>query len=243
MADSTPRCLNCGASLSGVHCSTCGQKANTGRLTVRHALRAATGEIFELESPLLRTAWNLTWRPGWVCAEYIAGRRTSFTNPVKYAFIMGAVLVVMMELFDVHLGDIMSQPFEEQSEVQSSMRTLLDWLQRYTQVTLLMTMPFLAALLRLFFIWIDRNIAEHLVLCLYVYGHNSLIQALLVPFGGSTSPAAALVISSLAFIYLSWAAVRTTGLRWYVAVPVSFAAHLVLQATLGIVFAVAMLLL
>ncbi len=240
MVESTPRCRNCGAALTGIHCSVCGQKAKTGRLTVRHALRAVTGEVLELESPLLRTAWNLTWRPGWVCAEYIAGRRTSLTNPFKYALIMGALVVIMLEIFNVQLGDIVTEPFGASSEGRGEMQAMVDWMQRYTQLVLLLVTPMLAVLLRLFFIWIDRNIAEHLVLCFYVYGHNYLIQALLVPFGGSSSVPATLAMTGLAFVYLSWAAVRATGLKWYIAVPVSFAAHLVFQVILSIGFFVVM---
>ena len=86
----------------------------------------------------------------------------------------------------------------------------------------------LAVLLRLFFIWIDRNIAEHLVLCLYVYGHNYLIQAILVPLrrllvsgGDAGDDGAGLCVPLLG------PPVRATGLKWYIAVPISFAAHLV----------------
>jgi hypothetical protein len=76
-----PRCLNCGAFLSGAHCHQCGQSAHV------HRHVGAFGHDF-LHSVLHfdGKVWNtlplLTWRPGELTRRYIEGERAQFISPL-----------------------------------------------------------------------------------------------------------------------------------------------------------------
>ncbi len=49
---------------------------------MRHAVRLWADDVFHLESKTLRTV-GLLFRPGYLTAEYLAGRRAPFTSPLK----------------------------------------------------------------------------------------------------------------------------------------------------------------
>jgi Protein of unknown function (DUF3667) len=76
-------CLNCGTKLLGPYCSECGQPA----VDLRRPLRELTGNFFEdvlnLDTRLLRAIGPLLLRPGFLTREYLAGRRTRYSPPLR----------------------------------------------------------------------------------------------------------------------------------------------------------------
>ena len=78
-------CGNCRAPLTDAFCASCGQAATRSRqLDVRQLFGDFVEKVLNLESSLLRTVVGLTLRPGFVCREYVSGKRTLYTNPVTY---------------------------------------------------------------------------------------------------------------------------------------------------------------
>jgi hypothetical protein len=73
------------------HCGACGQRAYTGRLTLRGILARSVSEVANLDRGLLHTVISLTRSPGETARHYIHGRTACYTNPVKYLIIMVAV--------------------------------------------------------------------------------------------------------------------------------------------------------
>lgn len=95
----TGRCLECGSALRGQdYCSKCGQRSTVGPLRFWAILKDAIGTLLDLEQPLLRTTVELLWRPGYVASSWIEGKRRSYTNPVKFAVIMGAIIAIAFPL-------------------------------------------------------------------------------------------------------------------------------------------------
>ncbi len=94
------RCLNCGASLVGSHCHTCGQRADVHRSfgAIGHDLVHA---IFHFEGKIWNTLPLLAWRPGDLTRRYIHGERASFVSPLALflfaVFLTYAVLAIVGE--------------------------------------------------------------------------------------------------------------------------------------------------
>jgi hypothetical protein len=84
----TGDCLNCGASLQGRYCASCGQKAATGRLSLRNLLAEAIDEFLNLDGKIVRTLKVLVLRPGQLTAEFLSGRRVSYVSPLRTYLIM-----------------------------------------------------------------------------------------------------------------------------------------------------------
>lgn len=226
-------CLNCDQPLRGRYCADCGQDNGRPRLTIGSVLSDACDVIFNLETPLLYTAINLTWRPGWVAGEYVRGRRRTFTNPMKYCLLMAALDVLLLKWlgFDVQaIMGVTSASYPEDSEIARAMEAgarvttfFIEWMAAFTFITL----PILAGMMRLLFWKAGRNIVEQYVLCLYVYGHSMLLQASMVPLGAYEEPLSAQLMNLIPVVYLALATVQFLPGRWWVSVLKSLVAHLV----------------
>ena len=75
-------CLNCGATLHGPFCSTCGQRAVPANPTVAELAGDAWQELSGYDGRLAATARGLL-RPGFLTREYAAGRRARHLSPVR----------------------------------------------------------------------------------------------------------------------------------------------------------------
>lgn len=74
-------CLNCGTSLIGSHCHSCGQAAHVHR-TLGAFFHDLLHGVFHFEGKIWRTIPMLAFRPGKLTREYIAGRRASYVSPL-----------------------------------------------------------------------------------------------------------------------------------------------------------------
>jgi len=100
-------CLNCGHQPLAAHRPVCGQRA-AQRLTTAGVLRESLGKLLELDFGLLRTLRGMALDPGRLAAEYLAGRRLRYFNPLKFAFLMTTLDVAVILLLDVDVGNFMS---------------------------------------------------------------------------------------------------------------------------------------
>jgi len=76
-------CPNCGSSLGGAYCSTCGQKAQSLREPVRRFVVEALDEFIGLDGRFWRTMGLLLFRPGRLTNEYLGGRRVRYLRPLR----------------------------------------------------------------------------------------------------------------------------------------------------------------
>src|SRR5215475_2063485 len=92
----SPLCANCGRPLSGRFCSQCGEEQlDFHNLTVRHFFTHAVQETFELDGKIGRSLRALLFRPGFLAAEYCAGRRRIYVNPFRL-LITAAILYALL---------------------------------------------------------------------------------------------------------------------------------------------------
>ncbi len=92
-------CLNCGATLDGQYCGTCGQRATSRLISVWELLRDAFGDLLELDSRLWRTLIPLTIRPGQLTRDYLEGRRARFMPPFRMYLVL-SIVFFLVAFFD-----------------------------------------------------------------------------------------------------------------------------------------------
>jgi hypothetical protein len=91
MTDS-PRCKNCDVVIVGRFCHQCGQRDYQPKIAIWSLLRDGLEELFEVDGRMLRTVPSLLFRPGQLISAYLAGRRQSFSSPVRiylFALLIG----------------------------------------------------------------------------------------------------------------------------------------------------------
>jgi hypothetical protein len=75
------QCLNCGATIDGAFCSSCGQRAHLHRslLSLGHDILHG---VFHFEGKMWRTIPELFFHPGRLTRRYIDGERAKFISPM-----------------------------------------------------------------------------------------------------------------------------------------------------------------
>lgn len=149
------RCANCDAVVSGNYCGDCGQRVRQLDSTVA-LLKEAAEEVFTVDGRFLRTLRLLVTRPGHVPAEYIRGRRQSYTSPVR--LFLGAsagFFFVFLATRSIAARYYGFDPAGAESYANGM------------SAMLLLVVPLIAAALKLLYIRPARPLVHHLVFVLY----------------------------------------------------------------------------
>ena len=90
-------CADCGALRYGPFCSQCGEQAvDRHSLTLSHFLKHnVLHELSHVDGKIFRTFRYLVFRPGFLSAEYFAGRRRRYINPVRLLLTCLLVLALL----------------------------------------------------------------------------------------------------------------------------------------------------
>ena len=93
-------CLNCNAAVppGDTFCGNCGQENEASPVSFRALVREAWEEFVRIDATLLRTLRFLAFRPGFLSAEYVRGRRTAYLSPFKMYFAVSAVYFLLWGL-------------------------------------------------------------------------------------------------------------------------------------------------
>ncbi len=89
-------CPNCGHSLAGEYCPSCGQHAVDIDVPLRKFLAESLHESFALDSKLFRTFKSLLFKPGFLTQEYLAGRRARYVPPLRLYLVLSFTLFILL---------------------------------------------------------------------------------------------------------------------------------------------------
>ena len=82
------RCDNCGAAVAQRYCSACGQRLEPPVHSLWHFTKVASEDLTHADSRLWRTLAALLFKPGYLTAQFLAGRRASFLPPVRLYLVL-----------------------------------------------------------------------------------------------------------------------------------------------------------
>lgn len=86
-------CASCGATLKGDYCRKCGEKKIVPErdFSVKKFVNQTLWHFVHVDSKLLKSCWLLFSKPGFLTAEWVAGRRVGYMKPLQL-FIVASVL-------------------------------------------------------------------------------------------------------------------------------------------------------
>jgi len=177
-------CPNCGAGLGSRYCPACGQDNSRVRLETRAVLADAFQNLVGWDSALGHTLRGLFTDPGAMAADYVGGRRRRYVNPARFCLLSLALWFFLARLLGLDPMDLSgfkvttSTPGEEAARFGANLKAFF---QRNFDVLLYLSLPLRALLLGRFFRGSGRNVAECLVLTLYVESFAYLLGVLIVP--------------------------------------------------------------
>jgi hypothetical protein len=92
-------CLNCQATLIGRYCQVCGQENLEPKETVWHLVQHFFNDITHFDGKFFSTVKLLLRKPGFLSAEYVAGRRASYLNPIRmYVFTSAFFFIILYSI-------------------------------------------------------------------------------------------------------------------------------------------------
>ena len=190
------QCRNCMSPLEGPYCAVCGQKDIDLERPLRELIGEITRETFDLDGRAWLTAKTLFLRPGLLTKEFLAGKRQSYTPPLRlYLFISVAFFVLMAWVASQGLMLEQGQLSDLDAAVQA--RFMSDELPRLMFVLLPVFAVFLKALFwrRLYF--------DHLIYSVHFHSAAYVVLALMLPaekVSGDSLPALALQVVLLTYL-------------------------------------------
>ncbi|MDX2220583.1 MAG: DUF3667 domain-containing protein [Burkholderiales bacterium] len=205
------KCLNCDSPLTATqaYCSVCGQKTDTQRLTLHDITHALIHVFTHADHSVFSLVRDLTWKPGRVARDYVAGKRRKYFNPFTFALIV--VGVTSLVLAFTKFVDF--TPYAAGNPVGA-------FFQRNINLIVLAQLPMLSLFCTLFFRSEKLHFAEHLVLASYATGFRSVFLTLIVAplwYFAQWNYAMTVGLSMLAFfIYFGIACAQFySGNRWW----------------------------
>lgn len=190
------QCRNCSAPLAGPYCHECGQKeADLARPFVSLAgdlLR----ETFDLDGRAWRTVRALFLNPGLLTTEFLAGKRRTYTPPLRLYLFISVVFFVLMAWF-ASRGYLLDQEQSLDTDAALQSQFLSERLPRLMFILL----PAFALLMKAVFP--SRLYFDHLIFAVHLHSAAYVVFALMLPFEGVAGQnLAALIVQVIALIYL-----------------------------------------
>ena len=98
MEDSQQYCRNCRAPVTGEYCASCGQREGRADKRFLDLAGELLGDVFDMDSRFWRTLACLLLRPGFLSAEFIAGRRARYLPPLRLYLVISFVVFLLMSM-------------------------------------------------------------------------------------------------------------------------------------------------
>lgn len=176
MTETSTACKNCGTTLVGKFCQTCGQKADIHKITLKYLLHEFFHALTHADKGILFLIKQLAFRPGYVAKDYIEGKRKKYFNPLSFLVIVSAIFaMVAMEsgYFEALNGSrgngqgYQGMPDQYARYMNESMRIVI---QHGKMISLILMVPLITFLSWIFFRKPRYNYAENLVLQSLIVG-------------------------------------------------------------------------
>jgi hypothetical protein len=96
--DESHYCLNCSAAVDYHYCAVCGQETKVHVPSASEFIHEFVGHYVAIEGRLWKTLGFLLCRPGFLTAEYIAGRRVRYVEPLRVYLTFSILFFFMLKL-------------------------------------------------------------------------------------------------------------------------------------------------
>jgi len=91
-------CPNCGHRYAGNYCTNCGQSTRELNRPFGEMFKDLMDTLFEFDTRFVRSIKPLLLKPGFLPAEYMAGRRATYYPPFKLFIFISIILFALLEI-------------------------------------------------------------------------------------------------------------------------------------------------
>lgn len=116
-------CPSCGAKRKGDYCRKCGEKRIIPErdFSIRKFLNQTLWHFAHFDSKLLKSTWLLFSKPGFLTAEWIAGRRVRYMKPIQMFLVASVLFYFFLPTTTAHFTGPrdMIEGYKKQDHVQN----------------------------------------------------------------------------------------------------------------------------
>lgn len=98
MHEKASYCHNCGAAVTYHYCAVCGQETTLHVASAGEFIHEFVGHYIALEGRLWKTLAFLLFKPGLLTAEYIAGRRARYVQPLRVYLSLSILFFALLKV-------------------------------------------------------------------------------------------------------------------------------------------------
>ena len=156
------QCQNCQSPIDGAYCPTCGQKDVDLERPLWDLLGEIVRETMDIDGRAYRTIRTLMFKPGVLTREYLAGRRRSYTPPLRLYLVISVSFFVLVSWL-ASRGVLLDTGQTLEKDAESQARFMSDDLPRLMFVL----MPVFALMVKIVFP--SRLYFDHLIFSVHLH--------------------------------------------------------------------------
>jgi len=215
------RCKNCRTPMDDLFCPNCGQKDVNLERPMNELLGEVLRESFEIDGRTFRTIRTLFGSPGTLSSEFLAGRRRSYTSPLRLYLVISVSFFLLVAWF-ASQGLLLDPGLDRDPASAGQAEFMSNELPRLMFVLL----PIFALLLKLAFP--KRLFFDHIVYSLHLHSVAYVVLAFMLPLESLATKYWAALIAQVAvfayfLIYFVASLRRVYGSGWAIACVKSIA--------------------
>jgi len=180
-------CKNCQARLDNAYCSTCGQRDIELERPILGLIGDVVKETFEIDGRAAVTIKTLFRHPGKLTSEFLAGRRRTYTSPLRLYLVISISFFVLAAWL-ASSGILLDPGQDPKFDAAVQAGFLADDLPRLMFILL----PIFALLVKIVFS--NRLYFDHLIFSLHLHSAAYIVFALMLPLKMLASRHLALLI-------------------------------------------------
>ena len=186
-------CKNCQSRLEGAYCNSCGQRDVDLERPIWSLVGDILKEAFELDGRSALTVRALFLHPGRLTHEFLAGRRRSYTSPLRL-YLAISILFFIVAAWGARSGYLLEPGQDPRFDAAIQAGFLADDLPRL----MFLLLPVFALLMKI--VYFSRLYFDHLIFSLHLHCAAYVIIALMMPLEALASRNPAALIIQLALL-------------------------------------------
>lgn len=186
-------CKNCKSQLDGAFCASCGQRDVNLERPIWSLIGDIFKETFELDGRSALTAKILFRSPGMLTYEFLAGRRRTYTSPLRL-YLAISIMFFVFAAWGAQSGIMLESGQDHRLDAAVQAGFLSDDLPRL----MFMLLPVFALLLKM--AYINRLYFDHLIFSLHLHSAAYVILAMMMPLEALANQHAILVVLQVALL-------------------------------------------
>jgi len=167
-------CPNCQTPLDGAFCPNCGQKDVNLERPTSELIGEVLKEAFDFDGRAMRTFKTLFLYPGSLTSEFLAGRRRSYTSPIRLYLLISVSFFVLIGWI-AGQGVLLMPEAGLTQDAASQSRFMSEQLPRLMFVLLPVFALFLKVIFR------HRLLFDHIIFSIHLHCAAYILLALMLP--------------------------------------------------------------